>query len=173
MADPVTAGMAALSLAGSAVSAKGTLMGGKAAAIAGANARAASEFTALQQEQQAGEARQAAQIASQERRRQSRTALSTLRARAAADGGSATDAGALDLAGDIGERSEFASLLELAKGENTARGLEDAAMTTRMQGDAALWEGQQKRKGAGLAALGTLIGGAGSAFRSFNDRGKK
>lgn len=172
MADPVTSGiMAGLSLAGSAVSAKGTLMGGKAAAIAGQNAKAASEFTALQQEQQAGEARSAAQIAAQERRRQTRYALSTLRARAAADGGSATDSGALNLAGDIGERGEFASLLELAKGENTARGQEDAAMTTRMQGDAALWEGLQKQKGARLAALGTLIGGASQAFKSFNIKG--
>ena len=46
-------------------------------------------------------------------------------------------------------------------------------MATRMQGDAALWEGEHKRKGAGLAALGTLIGGAGSAFRTFNDLRKK
>ena len=171
MADPVSAGMAGLSMIGSAISAKGTLMGGKAAAIAGANAKAASEFTALGQEQQAGAARSAAQVAAQERRRQTGLALSTLRARAAADGGSATDTGVLDLAGGIGERSEFASLLELAKGENTARGQEDAARATRMQGEAALWEGMQKRNASRLSALGTIIGGAGSAFRTFNTKG--
>jgi hypothetical protein len=169
--NPVSAGMAGLSMIGSAISAKGTLMGGKMAALAGQAAKNASEFTALQQEQQAGEARSGASMQSQERRRQSRFALSTLRARAAADGGSATDAGALDLAGDIGERSEFASLLELAKGENTARGLEDAAKTARIQGDLALWEGQQKQKASKLSALGTIIGGAGSAFKMFNVKG--
>jgi hypothetical protein len=41
-------------------------------------------------------------------------------------------------------------------------------MTTRMQGDAALWEGQQRQKASRTAVLGTLIGGAGQAFRSFN-----
>jgi hypothetical protein len=172
MGNPVSAGMAGLSLIGSAISARGTLMGGKAAAIAGANARAASEFTALGQEQQAGEARSAAQIASQERRRQTGLALSALRARGAADGGSATDTGVLDLAGGIGERGEFASLLELAKGENTARGQEDAARATRMQGEAALWEGMQKQKASKLSALGTIIGGAGSAFRAFGPGGR-
>jgi hypothetical protein len=46
-------------------------------------------------------------------------------------------------------------------------------MAMRMQGDAALWEGEQKKKGAGLAALGTLIGGAGSAFKTFSDLRKR
>ena len=163
--------MAGLSLAGSAISAKGTLMGGKAAAIAGANAKAASEFTALRRSSR--RARRVLRRRSPRRSGEDKRvmALSTLRARAAADGGSATDTGALDLAGGIGERAEFASLLELAKGENSARGLEDAAMTTRMQGDAALWEGRQKQRASRTAALGTLIGGAGQAFRSFNTKG--
>ena len=45
-------------------------------------------------------------------------------------------------------------------------------MTTRMQGDAALWEGRQKQKASRTSALGTLIGGAGTAFQTFNHRGR-
>lgn len=158
--------MVALPMIGSAVSAMGTIAGGKSAQQAGQAQQQSLEFRAAQEEMQAQESRAAGQRSAQEHRREGVLLQSKLQARAAASGGGASDPTVVNLAEDIAGRSEYGALMEMYKGENRARGLDDQAVGTRMTGAAALAEGNAKRKAANLSAIGTIIGGAGSMFRT-------
>lgn len=164
--DPVT--MTVATVAGGALSAAGTLMGGNAAAEAGASARQSQYFKAKQEEMAAQESRASAQRAALDKGRETTLLQSQLQARAAASGGGASDPGILDLAGDIAGRGEYEALTEMFRGENRARGLEDSATGSRMTGDAAAAEGRAKRDASYFSAAGTLIGSAGSAYRTYN-----
>lgn len=165
--DPFTAVAVGASVVGAGVSAAGTIAGGNAAADAGVRGQQAQEFKAKQEEQAAQESRAVAQRSALDKRRQSTLLQSTLQARAAASGGGADDPGVLDLAGDIAGRGEYEALFDMFKGENRARGLEDAAVGDRMTGDALFAEGQAKKSASKMAALGTIIGGVGSAAGNF------
>jgi len=164
--DPIT--LTVLSVASTALAAGGTLMGGAAAADAGARGQQAQEFKAQQEEMAAQESRAGAQRAAMESRRKGTFLQSTLQARAAASGGGADDPTVLNLGGDIAARSEYDALFDMYKGENRARGLEDQAMASRLTGDALKAEGEAKRTASYLSADGTIIGGAGSAYRTYN-----
>ena len=164
--DPVT--MTVATVAGGALSAAGTLMGGNAAAQAGQSQKDAQYFKAAQEEQAAQESRAAAQRGSLDKARESRLLLSKLQANAAASGGGASDPTVLDLAGGIAGRGEYESLMEMYKGENRARGLEDQAIGSRLSGDAAKAEGEAKRNASYMSAAGTIIGTGGSAYRTYN-----
>jgi hypothetical protein len=166
--DPITATTMALTAAGTGMSAMGTLAGGKAAAQAGYAAQQSHEFTARQQEQAAQEGRAVAQRSALEKRREGSLLSSKMLARAAASGGGADDPTVTKIGEDIAGRSEYDALTEMYKGENRARGLLDAAMASRMTGDAALAEGEAKKRAAKLSAIGTIIGGAGSMFGQFS-----
>lgn len=171
MADPFTWAAIGLTAASTAVSAAGTIAGGDAALAAGQSTQQAYEYRAKQEEQAAQESRASAQRVALDKQRQGRLLLSTLQARAAAGGGGAADPTILNLGGDIAGRSEYDALLEMYKGENRARGLEDSATASRMSGDAALAEGEAKRKASQLSAIGTIIGGAGSMFGTYSKIG--
>lgn len=164
--DPMT--LTALTVAGGALSAGGTLIGGAAAAQAGDSARGAQYFKATQEDMAAQESRAASQREALDKGRQTTLVLSKLQANAAAGGGGASDPGVLTLAGDIAGRGEYESLLDMFKGENRARGLEDQAVGSRLTGDAAKAEGEAKKSASYLSAAGTLIGSAGSAYRTYN-----
>ena len=164
--DPVT--MTVATVAGGAMQAAGTIMGGNAAASAGRAAQQAAYFRAAQEEQAAQESRAAAQRVALDKAREGRLLQSKLQANAAASGGGAADPTVIGLAGDIAGRSEYESLLEMYKGENRARGLEDSAIGSRMSGDAAKAEGDAKRTASYFSAAGSIIGSAGSAYRTYN-----
>lgn len=164
--DPIT--LTALTVAGGALSAGGTIMGGNAAAAAGESSRNESYFKAAQEDQAAQESRAASQRDSLEKGRQTQLVLSKLQAEAAAGGGGADDPGVLNLAGDIAGRGEYESLMDMFKGENRARGLQDEAVGSRMSGDAALAEGKAKQNASYMSAAGTIIGTAGSAYKTYN-----
>jgi hypothetical protein len=163
--DPVT--MTVATVASGALSAAGTIMGGNAAAAAGKSQQDAAYFKAAQEEQAAQESRAAAQRTALEKDRQARLLQSTLQANAAASGGGAADPTIIGLGQDIAGRGEYQSLMDLYTGENRARGLEDQAMGSRMSGDAALAEGKAKQSASYLSAAGTLIGSAGSAYKTY------
>jgi hypothetical protein len=158
---------AGATVAGSAVSAMGTIAGGNAAADAGIRAQQSYEFKAKQEQMAAQEARAVAQRQALEEDRKATLLLSTLQARGAADGGNAADVGILNLAGNIAGRGKYDGLFKLYQGENRARGLDDSATASRMTGEAAFAEGQAKKQASRLSALGTVIGGFGSAFSQF------
>lgn len=185
--DPVTATV--LTVASGALTAGGTLIGGAAAADAGeaqaaAQRKAAAdnktmlEFKATQEEQNAQESRAAAQRQSLEKTRQARLLLSSLQARAAAGGGSASDSGVLDIAGKIAARGEYESLMEGYTGENRARGLLDQARADRYAGEtgiqgaelaanAAIASGKAQQAASFLSAAGTLAGSGAGAYRTY------
>ncbi len=151
-----------LTAAGSAVSAAGTIAGGRAAQQSALAQQQALEFRARQEEAAAQEARAAAGRAAQDKRRESVLAQSKLQARAAASGGGADDPTIVNLAGDIAGAGEYGALMEMYKGESRARSLEDQAAGDRYSSGVALAEGNTKRKLANLSAIGTIIGGANS-----------
>lgn len=167
--DPVT--MTVATVASGALAAGGTIMGGNAAAQAGQSARGAQYFKAAQEDQAAQESRAASQRVALDKQHQTDLALSTLQARAAAGGGSASDPGVINLAQNIAGRGEYQSLMDMYTGENRARGIEDQAMGSRMTGDAAAAEGDAKRTASYLSAAGTLVGSAGSAYKTYKTPG--
>jgi hypothetical protein len=164
--DPVT--MTVATVASGALTAAGTLMGGSAAASAGQSQKDASYFKAAEEDQAAQESRAAAQRSALDKDRQATLLQSTLQARAAASGGGATDPTVVGLGQDIAGRGEYQSLMDMYTGENRARGIEDQATGSRMTGDAQLAEGKAKQNASYLSAAGTLIGSAGSAYKTYN-----
>lgn len=180
--EPLTATMTALSglasiggtiagMAGTAASAKTARMAG-AVAQAGAqaegeNAVAAANYRAVQLRQQAQEARASQQRAALETQRKGSLAQSTLRARAAAGGGGATDNTVLNLTGQIAGRTEYESLIDMYKGENAARGLEDAAEAAIYGGKVAKQGAAFKAAGYGYQTAGTIAQSQGSMAQQF------
>lgn len=184
--DPISATLGVLS---SVASVGGTIAGmgssmaaGKAgkigAALQGQAAMQSAEYRATQLRQQAQEARASQQRMALETRRKGGLVQSTLRARAAAGGGGATDNTVLNLTGDIAARTEYESLLEMYKGENAARGMEDAA-------NAAIYQGKVGQTAAGLqseaigyqtrgtiaqsvGSLASQVGGLGASISKIN-----
>lgn len=139
-------------LAGTAVSAAGTL-------AAGAAAQESAEFEAKQREQQAKEARAIAQREGLERRREQRLIMSQQLARAAATGG-ASDPSVLDVFADTAEQGELNVQTEIYKGESRAKGLETAAEVRR-------FEGRQARQASFIEAGAGLLGGISTLYTRF------
>lgn len=148
------------------------------AALQGQAAMQSAEYRAKQLEQQAQEARASQQRVALETRRKGDIIQSTLRARAAAGGGGATDNTVLNLTGQIAGRTEYDALLEMYKGENAARGMQDAAKAARYQGQVGLTaaglQGQAidyQTRGTiaqSFGSLGSSIGGLGSSLSGLN-----
>lgn len=140
--------------------AAGTLMSASSSIGQGRAAKQAYDYQARQQEAAAGQERAMAQRRAAEQRRRETLAQSRLRAVAGAGGGSATDAGVLDLSGDLAEEGELQALYELYNGEERARGLEGGAQLSRFQGK------QAKRAGQ-AAAVSTILRGGSSLLERY------
>lgn len=164
--DPLTLTSMALTGAGAAVSAAGTIAGGRAAQQSALAQQQALEFRAQQEEAAAQEARATAGRTAQDKRREATLLQSKLQARAAASGGGADDPTVVNLAEDIAGSGEYGALMEMYKGESRARSLEDQAAGNRFSGGVALADGNTKRKLANLSAFGTIIGGANSMAKT-------
>lgn len=143
-----------------AATAASTIIGFSGAQAEGKAAQQAANYKAAQQEQQAQESRAASQRSALESRHKAELSQSTLQARAAASGAGATDESVLGLGEQIAARGEYESLLDMYKGENQARGFEDAAKATIINGQAA-------KQGAQYKAMGTLASGFGSMADKF------
>lgn len=139
-----------LTIASTAVSAAGTIAAGNAAA-------ADAEFQAKQMEQRAAEERAASQREAAEKRNESRLLQSRQLALGAASG-AGTGGSLLETMLDTEAEGELQALTSLYAGENRARGLQDSAAAARRTGRAA-------RQGAFFRAGGTLLSGAGSAYK--------
>lgn len=140
-------------LAGSAVSAVGTIAGGEAQAQA-------AEFRARQAEKQAMEERAAGQREAFRERRKEQLTQSRLQAVSAASGGGTTDPTVVGLASDIAAEGEEQALLQFALGENRARGREDQAAASRASGEAA-------RVGSYFGAAGGLLSSGSSLYGKY------
>lgn len=139
----------------------GTLVSMQGAQAAASAQNQAKQFEAAQREQQAQESRAASQRQALEHQRQGQLAQSQLQARAAASGAGASDETVIGLGEDIAGRSEYQRLMDMYTGENRARGYDDAAKASRMEGDAALTAGRYRSTGTLLSGVGSLAETAG------------
>jgi hypothetical protein len=151
---------AALTGVGAGISAIGSLGSASAQREAGKAQQAQYNFKAAQEDQQATQAIAASQRQMFDTNKKTALTQSTLTARAAADGGSATDATPLDLSQDIAGRGEYLALGDLFAGEDKSAGLHQQAYADRYSGAAA-------RAGANAQANATILGGIGSLAGKF------
>jgi hypothetical protein len=105
----------------------------------------AAYLAATAAEREATDERAMGARAALDRRRETELTQSSLQARAAASGGSASDQTVQKLAGDIAERGEYNVLSELYIGESRARGFLDTAAQHRFSGDAARYGAELQR----------------------------
>lgn len=147
------------SLAGTAVSAMGTIAAGKAK-------QQAAEYEAAQLDVKAKEERAASQRDMEELRRKKELTLSTLQANSAASGFSATDPTTLALADEISRYGTVQEQMAMYGGVSRSEGIEAQAAGRRMEGAAA-------RKGAMYDAAGTILGGISKMGDKFSSPGTK
>lgn len=150
--DPLTATALVLTAAGTAVTAAGTIAGGK-------RAQEAAEFRAQQMDAAAPESVAVAQRQAFERRRAAKLTLSSLQARAAAQGGGG-DPDIVKISGDIAQRGEYQALSEMWTGEARAAGLRTEAGGARATGKAAV-------EGSYYSAAGTILSGLGGMAKTY------
>lgn len=140
-------------VASTALSAVGQLQQGEAA-------QASANFAATQQEQQAGQDRASAQRVAIERRRQSRILQSRALAAAGASGAGVSDPTVVNELADIDRVGEFNALTAIFEGEESARGREMSAASSRSSGAAAA-------RAARTQAFGTALSGATSFYERY------
>lgn len=133
---------------GSAATAAGTIAAGNAGEEQG-------EYEAAQLDIKAKEEQAAAQQEAQQLRERKERALSSLTARSAASGFSATDPTALALSDEIERYGTLQEQLAQYGGKSRRAGLEAQATGSRISGKAA-------KKGSRLSAAGTILGGVSS-----------
>jgi hypothetical protein len=156
---------------GTVVSAVGTIAAGAAAARA-ANAQAAQqEYAARIADQKAMQERAVAQRQAFDKRREGRLATSTLVARAAASGASATDPTIIKLGGDIAGRSEYLALSDMARGEQAGLDQENKAALNRWQAGIARDEADTAMTSGFLRAGSSILSGANSLFGRYSGAG--
>lgn len=140
-------------IAGTAVSAAGTIAAGRAQ-------QAAANFEAAQYEIKAQEERAAAQREQFALKRKKNLALSRLQSLSAASGFDPTGPTELDITGEIAQYGTFQEQMARYAGESRAQGLRDAAGASRATGLA-------QRRGASLSAIGTILGGVSTMAERF------
>lgn len=154
-------------LAGGAISAISSIMGGKAAKQAGQMQQQAEEFKAKQAEENASMAVAAAGVKAQDTGQKTSLTESTSTARSAASGVDAGVGSAATNIGDIAKRGSYLQALDLYNGQSQATGLLNEARGFRYSGDVAALEGDEKETASYLAAGGALAGSAGSSFKTY------
>lgn len=144
-------------IAGTALSAVGTIAAGRAQ-------QKAANFEAAQMEAKGLEERAGAQREALAAARQKRLALSRIQANAAGSGFSATDANTLDLMGETDEYGTYQQGIIQYGGESRQNYYKAQAKATRASGQSAY-------KGAMLSAAGTIVGGAVTMFDKYGRPG--
>lgn len=162
--------MAAM-VGGTALSAAGQISSGNAAAAAGQSEQQASDYSALVLTQQAGQVRAVSQAKAINSNLQTAYVQSTVRARAAASGGSATDPTVVNLQGQIGARGQYSALAALYTGEEEARGDENKASLDIFTGQQQLAAGQAKQTAGYIGAFASVLSGAGSIGAKYGGTG--
>lgn len=105
----------------------GTLLQVAGTMQAGREQEARFQYEQKAQEQQADEAQAASQRDAAERHREGQFLLSQQRAAIAGSGGSVAEPSVIDLMGDTQERTTLAAQTDIYKGQQQARGYNDAA----------------------------------------------
>lgn len=143
----------------------GGLMQAGGAISGGNSAKKASKIEAAQLQSQASAVKGDAQRDAIEQSRQARLAQSALIARAAAGGGSASDAGIMNLAGGLEAQGAYNALTALYNGDVRATGLRNQAAMTLYQGDMA-------KQASRIQAVSGLLQTAGSMGTMYSKYGQ-
>lgn len=151
----------ALLVAGTAISAMGTLAQGNAAAQQGKIAQQGLEYQARQLEVNAGQERAASQRDAIEARRSSQ--LSASRA-INLSGAGASDPTITGIVGGIGAEGEYNALSALYEGEERARGLKTQADVARYEGRTKAWEGKVAKQQSRVKAIGQVLSASSSGM---------
>ncbi len=158
--DPISAGLAVLSIAGN-------VSAGNSAKRAALQQQQAANWEAAQMRVNAGQALAESQLAAQEERRQGELVQSRARALLAAQGGSLTDPSAVALLSRNAGETAYRSAVALYKGQEESRQMLTNAMATEASGIARAQEGRNAQKAytmqglASAASLFTKFGGDG------------
>ena len=145
---------AGAAIVGTALSAAGSVLGGKAT-------KKANYAEAAGLERMAGQTRASSQRESIEQRREADLAQSRALALAAAGGGGASDPTVVDIISDLEGEGEYRALTALYNGEEQARGYEDEAKARRKAG--------KNAKTAGIiSGVSTVLSGASSLYGKYN-----
>lgn len=132
-------------LAGTAVSAVGTIAAGHSQ-----NEMAKSQAAAA--ERQASEERASSQREAIQRSKEARLVMSRQQAVAASSGGGAADSTVLNLMGDTASQGWFNQASAIYEGESRGRALEDQAAISR-------WQGKQAKMASFISAGSTVLSG--------------
>lgn len=166
---------------GSIVSAVATI-GGMAMQLASANAAAAAQkaagqaakqsadFEAAQLDIRAKEEQAAAQRESEQIRRRRDLALSSLTARSAASGFSATDPTTLSIGDEITRYGTTQEQMAMYGGASRRAGVESQAAGRRFEGEAALRGANLSASARRYDAAGTILGGVSNLALRFGNR---
>lgn len=138
---------------GTAVSTLGTIQAGR-------EAKAEADYAAKQQEMQADEATASSQRDAAEKYRKGRIMLGDQRAALAASGGDLTDPSVIDIMGDTEAEVDLAARTDIYRGEQQARGYNDAAINSRISG-------KNAQKASYISAAGNLFSGMSSMYSRF------
>ncbi len=143
---------------GTAVSTLGTIQAGR-------EAKAQAEYQAKVQEQQADEAYASSQRDAAEKYRKGRIMIGDQRAAIAGAGGDLTDPSVLDIMGDTEAEIDLAARTDIFRGEQQARGYNDAAVNSRITG-------KNAQKAAFLNAGASLFSGVSNMYSRFGQQAR-
>lgn len=138
----------------------GTLLSAYGRHEEGQQASRAASIEATQYDQRAGTTRATSQRQAIEERRQATLAASRAQAVAASSGADATSTDVTRAISDIAGEGEYRALTALYEGEDSAVGDEYKAKTRR-------YEGRMARRAGNIAAMSTLLKGAGGMKSRF------
>lgn len=164
-------GLSLASIAGTVMSASGQMQSGAAAKAQGAAQQTAANYNASQLDQQATAVRGQTSAQVSDNARQTQLIQSTVRARAAASGGGATDPSVVTLQSGIAGRGEYNNLALLYSGEEKAQGLNNQANVTRYTGQEQFDAGINNQTAANTKAVASIFSGASSLYGKYGTGG--
>lgn len=143
---------------GTAVSTLGTIQAGR-------EAKAQADYQAKVQEMQADESVASSQRDAAEKYRQGRLIASQQRAAIAGSGGDLTDPSVIDIMADTDFETDLAARTDIYRGEQQARGLNDAAVNSRISG-------KNAQKASYISAAGNLFSGVSNMYSRFGQQAR-
>lgn len=144
----------------------GTILGVAGAVQQGKEEKARFQYEQKVAAQQADEAQAASQREAMARYREGRMMLSQQQAAIAGSGGSLSDPSVIDIMDDTKEQVTLAAQTDIYRGDQQARGYNDAA-------EVAGYDAQNAMRKARLNAMSNLFGGVSSMFSRFGQSSQK
>jgi hypothetical protein len=169
--DPLTTTAAALSAAGTGISAANTIAGGNYAAQAGQMKQTEANFEAQQDIENAAGETAATQRQAIDTDQKANLLRSSAVANAAANGVNAGAGSALTNQAQIAARGNYQARMEMWSGQNQATGSLNQATAKQYSGYMDLIGGQEAQRASTLNALSTIAGGGTSMLRMYGGKG--